>query len=98
MSNKKKFNAAAERPLEGVNIAFTGKLDAVKRRQAAAIAFEVGANVHKNVSGNTDLVVAGTDAGKKLQDAANRKITIVDEDTFFDLVKKQRAANKGPKG
>jgi DNA ligase (NAD+) len=97
MSQKKKFNAAAERPLEGVNIAFTGKLDAVKRKQASAIAYEVGANVHKNVSGKTDLVVAGTDAGKKLQEAANRKITIVDEDTFFDLVRKQRAANKGPK-
>lgn len=93
---KKDFNETAK-PLEGKNVVFTGKLDAVKRRQARAIAREVGATARFNVSGKTDYVVAGKNAGKNLQEAANRKVKIVSEDDFFDMVRQQRAANKAQK-
>jgi|ERR1700722_8733081 len=95
---KKKFDAAARLPLHGKRVAFTGSLSAVTRRQASAIARELGATPTGSVSANTDYVVAGADAGKKLQQAANRSVPIISEDAFFGLVRKQRKIEKKLRG
>ena len=92
-SLKKKFDDVAQ-PLKGKTIAFTGELSAVTRRQASAIARELGATVSKTVSAATDFVVAGKNAGQKLVRAANKGIEIVSEKKFFDRVTEQRKMNK----
>lgn len=78
-------------------VVFTGALKSVTRRQAAAIAFELGAEVKKSVTKDTDLVVAGAKAGKKLQDAAAQSKRIISESDFFAIVRQQRAAAKAAK-
>ena len=95
-SLKKKFEEAAQ-PLAGKTVTFTGKLSQVKRKQASAIAHELGASVSRTVSRATDLVVAGADAGQKLQAAANKGVKIVSETEFFNLVREQRKLNKAAK-
>jgi DNA ligase (NAD+) len=95
---KKDFDAAAAKlPLSGKRIVFTGELDGVTRRQAHGIAHELGADVRKSVSKKTDLVVVGADAGKKLQKAFNKGVKVVDEKTFFRMVRRQRKLEKALK-
>jgi DNA ligase (NAD+) len=95
---KKEFEAAAVKlPLEGKTIVFTGELDGVTRRQARGIAYELGASVKKSVSDKVDLVVAGTDAGKKLQKAFNKGVKVVTEKDFFRMVRRQRKLAKAAK-
>ena len=91
---KKDFDVSSKLPLHGKTIAFTGALDAVTRRQATAIASELGAHVSKSVSAKTDFVVAGADAGKKLQKAMENGVAVISEDKFFSLVRKQRKEQK----
>lgn len=95
-SLKKRFSDAA-RPLEGKTVAFTGRLEAVSRKQAAAIARELGASVSLTVSRDTDLVVAGNDASHKLDAAGKKGIPVVSETEFFELVREQRRINKAAK-
>ena len=93
---KKKFEDAA-RPLEGKIITFTGEMSAVTRKQASAIAHELGATVSRTVSAATDFVVAGKDAGQKLQRAVNKGVKVVTETEFFEKVREQRRLNKAQK-
>ena len=94
---KKDFESAVKLPLHGKKIVFTGELDGVTRHQAHGIAYELGADVGKSVSARTDLVVAGSDAGKKLQKAFNKGVKVVDEKTFFRMVRRQRKLAKAAK-
>lgn len=93
---KKKFSDVAK-PLEGKVIAFTGEMTAVTRKQASAIAHELGATVSRTVSAATDFVVAGKNAGQRLQRAANKGVKIVTETEFFEKVREQRRINKTQK-
>lgn len=95
MGLKKKFGTAAGFPLLNRTVVFTGTLGFGTRKQASAIAHELGANVTRDVSGNTDYVVAGKDAGNKLFRAANKGTKIISEADFFAMVKKQRKAAQG---
>lgn len=94
---KNNFNEAAQ-SLRGKTVVFAGELSAVNRRQASAIARELGATVTSEVSDKTDFVVAGTDAGTKLQQASERSIQILSEDDFFALIKEQRKAERSLNG
>jgi len=90
---KQKFNTSSK-SLRDKTIVFTGELQEVTRRQASAIAYELDGIVKKTVTAGTDLVVAGKDAGKKLQQAAAKGVRIISEQDFWAVVKKQRAADK----
>ncbi len=93
------FNEAAKFPLRDKSIVFAGDLNAVTRRQASAIARELGAKVSSDISAKTDFVVAGKD-GARLQQAADQNIKVVSEVDFFAMVKEQRKNQKelnGPK-
>lgn len=92
-SLKKKFDGVAQ-PLKGKTIAFTGELSVVTRKQASAIAKQLGATVSKSVGAATDFVVAGKNAGQKLVRAANKGVEIVSEKKFFSRVTEQRKVNK----
>ncbi|MFY8155205.1 MAG: BRCT domain-containing protein, partial [Hyphomicrobiales bacterium] len=77
---------AAESPVAGKTVVFTGSLVRMTRDEAKAMADRLGAKVAGSVSKKTDLVVAGPGAGSKLDKAREFGIQIIDEDAWFTLV------------
>ncbi|MCC8418759.1 MAG: NAD-dependent DNA ligase LigA [Rickettsia endosymbiont of Glossina mortisans submortisans] len=74
--------------LTGKIVVFTGSLPTISRAEAKATAEKLGAKVAASVSSNTDLVVAGVDAGSKLKKAKELNIKIIDEEEWLTIVKK----------
>ena len=66
----------------------TGTLRNMTRDEARARIEAKGHKVAGSVSNKTDYVVAGSDAGSKLEKAQTLGVTIVDEDEFLDLLKR----------
>ncbi|MCC8461708.1 MAG: NAD-dependent DNA ligase LigA [Rickettsia endosymbiont of Ecitomorpha arachnoides] len=73
--------------LTGKIIVLTGSLPTISRAEAKATAEKLGAKVAASVSSNTDLVVAGTDAGSKLKKAKELNIKIIDEEEWLTILK-----------
>jgi DNA ligase (NAD+) len=78
---------AAESPIAGKTVVFTGRLEQMTRDEAKALAERLGASVSGSVSGKTDLVVAGPEAGSKLKKAQELGVRVLDEAAFLELVK-----------
>ncbi|MGI6701501.1 MAG: NAD-dependent DNA ligase LigA [Christensenellales bacterium] len=70
----------------GRKVVLTGALDNYTRQQAAKIIEEQGGEVMSGVSKEVNLVIAGSDAGSKLQKAQKLNIEIIDEDKFIELL------------
>lgn len=64
-------------------VVFTGGLDSMARDEAAARVKARGARVTDSVSRKTDIVVAGKDAGSKLEKAAKLGILVLTEEEFL---------------
>ncbi len=78
-------SAEAGGALAGKVIVFTGGLDTMSRPEAKALAERLGARVSESVSGKTDFVVVGTDAGSKGRRAVELGVRTLTEAEWRDL-------------
>jgi DNA ligase (NAD+) len=74
------------RPLEGLTMVFTGSLERFTRDEAKELAARLGAKVTGSVSKKTDYVVAGEEAGSKLDKAEALGVAVLDQKGFVKLV------------
>ncbi len=77
--------AAADSPIAGKTIVFTGELVAMTRREAKARAEAMGAKTAESVSKKTDFVVVGADAGSKAKKATELGVTVLSEDDWMTM-------------
>ena len=75
-------------PLAGKVFVLTGTLAAMSREEATEALERLGARVAGSVSKKTGYVVAGSDAGSKLEKARQLGIETLDEDAFLKLIMK----------
>lgn len=80
--------ATTDGPLAGKRVVLTGTLAKYTRDAAREILERMGAKVSGSVSAKTDIVLAGADAGSKLQKAQELGITIWGEDDFENVIEK----------
>ncbi len=70
----------------GKTFVLTGTLPTLSRAQAIKLIEEEGGTIGSGVSRSTSIVLAGEDAGSKLQKARELNIEIIDEAEFFSLL------------
>jgi DNA ligase (NAD+) len=72
--------------IAGKTVVFTGSMTLRTRAEAKAEAERLGAKVAGSVSKKTDYVVAGADAGSKLDKARDLGVTVLSEDQWAELI------------
>ena len=77
---------AVASPVTGKTVVFTGTLARLGRSEAKAQAERLGAKVAGSVSKRTDYVIAGADAGSKLDKARDLGVTVLTEDDWLALI------------
>jgi len=75
------------RVLEGKTFVLTGGLKSLTREEAKARIRELGGDVSSSVSKNTDFVVAGEEAGSKLDKAKKLEVRVINEEEFLKMIK-----------
>jgi len=74
--------------LAGATVVLTGALQTLTREQATELVVAAGGKVAGSVSKKTSFVVAGTEAGSKLDKARALGVRVIDEDELMDLLKR----------
>ena len=72
---------------DGKTFVLTGTLEKYKRSEAGAIIESYGGKTSSSVSKKTDYVLAGAEAGSKLDKANALGITVISEDEFEEMIK-----------
>ena len=70
----------------GKTFVLTGTLENYSRNEAKEIIESFGGKVSSSVSKKTSFVLAGEEAGSKLEKAVNLGVRIIDEKEFLDLI------------
>ncbi len=73
-------------PLAGKTVVVTGKLQRYARHEIKALIESLGGKAGESVSKNTTLVVAGEDAGSKLEKARKLGVEVIDEAEFLKRI------------
>ena len=79
---------AAGNYFSGKTVVLTGTLSSMGRKEATSLLEDVGAKVTGSVSKATDCVIAGLEAGSKLDKAQALGIQVLNEDEFLSLINK----------
>jgi DNA ligase (NAD+) len=77
----------ASNKFEGLTFVLTGTLEKYKREEAQAIIESMGGKVSSSVSKKTSFVLAGSEAGSKLDKANQLGVKVLEEDEFERMVK-----------
>ena len=72
-------------PLSGKIVVLTGTLESMPREEAKRLVEGMGGRVTSSVSGKTDIVIAGRDAGSKLKKAKELGILVMSEEELTRL-------------
>ncbi len=78
--------AVTPRPLTGKTFVITGTLPTLSRDQAKDLLEAAGAKVAGSVSKKTDYLLAGSEAGSKLDKARELGVAVIDEAALTDLL------------
>ena len=85
--NMKSLKEVKDMRFAGKVFVLTGTLPTYKRSEAAQIIESFGGKTSSSVSKKTDFVLAGEEAGSKLQKAADLGIKVISEDDFTEMIK-----------
>ena len=83
-TGKKVDTSEIDSNFNGKTIVLTGKLERLTRSEAKAKIEALGGNVTGSVSKKTDLVIAGAEAGSKLDKAEKLGIAVWDEERLIE--------------
>jgi DNA ligase (NAD+) len=81
--------AATGLPLSGKSVLFTGTLSTMTRQEAEKKAELAGAKILSGVSAKLNYLIAGENAGSKLEKATKLKIPVLTEQEFEELIKQE---------
>lgn len=81
---------ASEDTLVGQTFVVTGTLESMTREEAQEALIALGAKVSKSVSKKTTYVIAGSEAGSKLQKAQELGVEVLDEKAFLALLESKK--------
>ena len=80
-------NAVTDTRFSGMTFVLTGTLPTMKRDEASALIERFGGKTSGSVSKKTTYVLAGEEAGSKLTKAQSLGVTVIDEETFLEMLK-----------
>ena len=75
-----------EMPLLNMQIVLTGKLERFSRDEIKESLISMGAKVTSSVSKNTNFIIAGENAGSKLNKASELGIKVLSEENYSELI------------
>ncbi|MBR7081455.1 MAG: NAD-dependent DNA ligase LigA [Oscillospiraceae bacterium] len=85
--NMKSLSEKIEDRFAGKTFVLTGALSKYTRAEASALIEKYGGKTSSSVSKKTDYVLAGEDAGSKLQKATELGVAVISEDEFEEMIK-----------
>ncbi|HEY1663394.1 MAG TPA: NAD-dependent DNA ligase LigA [Verrucomicrobiae bacterium] len=86
ISGKSNETSPFEKPLQNKTFVLTGSIKSMTRDEASDLIRKAGGNVSNSVSKNTDFVLAGEEAGSKLEKAKQLAIRILSEAEFLKML------------
>jgi len=75
-----------KKAFSGKTFVLTGKLEEYTRDEAGSIIEGFGGRVTSSVSKSTDMVLAGSDAGSKLEKARSLGVKVIDEEELKKMI------------
>ena len=85
--NMKSLKEVTDTRFAGKTFVLTGTLPTLTRNEASSIIESFGGKTSSSVSKKTDFVLAGEEAGSKLDKANKLGVTVIDENQFREMIK-----------